>query len=340
MPVRKNKNKWLAELMIERQRYRKQFGTEEEALSFEAELRKRKKLGESLTDLLTVEEAATFGDMVDRCYSRYWAASANESQVMSNMKILESFFGRDTFIEDITVNRIDDFIGHLESLKRAPATINQKLAHLGKILRYSVERGYLRERPKIERVKQPSNERRVFFDYETEADIMDYLGDNNPDFFDWFVFAIDTGIRPGEIQQLTKRCFRTDPVLGPVVDVQDVKDTHGTTERRTVPLTKRADSAARRQLWDSSGPFVRWTSAERRTAWAAVRENVDMDPELVPYCCRHTTATRLVQQGCNLKAIQKLMGHKTLDMTLKYVKLVPSDLLGCVKALEKPKQTA
>jgi site-specific recombinase XerD len=286
MPVRKNKNKWLAELMIERQRYRKQFGTEEEALSFEAELRKRKKLGESLTDLLTVEEAATFGDMVDRCYSRYWAASANESQVMSNMKILESFFGRDTFIEDITVNRIDDFIGHLESLKRAPATINQKLAHLGKILRYSVERGYLRERPKIERVKQPSNERRVFFDYE------------------------------------------------------EVKDTHGTTERRTVPLTKRADSAARRQLWDSSGPFVRWTSAERRTAWAAVRENVDMDPELVPYCCRHTTATRLVQQGCNLKAIQKLMGHKTLDMTLKYVKLVPSDLLGCVKALEKPKQTA
>ena len=61
-----------------------------------------------------------------------------------------------------------------------------------------------------------------------------------------------------------------------------------------------------------------------------------MDPELVPYCCRHTTATRLVQQGVNLKAVQKWMGHKTLEMTLKYVKLVPQDLIFGKNALEKP----
>tara|TARA_Y100000401_G_scaffold43799_1_gene33468 strand:- start:1453 stop:1557 length:105 start_codon:yes stop_codon:yes gene_type:complete len=34
------------------------------------------------------------------------------------------------------------------------------------------------------------------------------------------------------------------------------------------------------------------------------------------------------------------MGHKTLDMTLKYVKLVPDDLLFGKQALEKPQRVA
>jgi len=339
MAIRKNKNKWLADLMIQRQRYRKQFDTQEEASAFEAELRKRNKLGEPIDALIETKDnspTATFGEMSDKTFNRYWANSKNEEQVISNIKILEAFFGSDTPVDDITVHRIDDFIGHLQSLSRAPATINQKLAHLGKVLRFAEERGYIKVKPKIERVPQPSNERMVFFDYDTEADILGYLSDHNPDFFDWFIFAIDTGIRPGEIQALTKRCFRTDPVLGPVVDVREVKDTAGTTEPRTVPLTERAFSAARRQTRESLAPFSKWTSASRRIAWGKVRENVDMDPDLVPYCARHTTATRLVQQGVNLKAVQKWMGHKTLDMTLKYVKLVPQDLIFGKNALEKP----
>ena len=119
------------------------------------------------------------------------------------MKILEEFFGSETPIKDITVHRIDDLIGYLQSLNRAPATINQKLATLSKIIRFAHERGYLKNKPRIERVTQPSNERLVFFDYDVEADILGYLADNEPAFFDWFIFAIDTGIRPKEILSLS-----------------------------------------------------------------------------------------------------------------------------------------
>lgn len=341
MPTRANKNKWMADLMLDRIRYRKQFDTAEEAQAFEAELRKRNKLGEPIDALIETKDSsptATFGEMSDKTFTRYWANSKNEEQCISNMKILEKFFGSELPIKDITVHRIDDFIGHLQSLNRAPATINQKLATLSKIIRFAHERGYLETKPRIERVTQPSNERLVFFDYDVEADIIGYLGDHNPDFCDWFLFAIDTGIRPGEIQALTKKCFRRDPVLGPVVDVREVKNTAGTSEQRTIPLTDRAVSAVRRQMRDTEYPFGTWTSDARRIVWDKVRENVDMDSELVPYCCRHTTATRLVQQGVNLKAVQTWMGHKTLEMTLKYVKLVPQDLIFGKNALEKPQQ--
>ena len=339
MPIRANKNKWLADIMLDRIRYRKQFDTVEEAQVFEAELRKRNKLGEPIDALIETKETsptATFGEMSDKTFTRYWANSKNEEQCISNMKILEKFFGSDTPIKDITVHRIDDFIGHLQSLNRAPATINSKLASLSKIIRFAHERGYLETKPRIEKVTQPSNERLVFFDYDVEADILDYLSDNEPAFFDWFVFAIDTGIRPGEIQALTKKCFRRDPVLGLVVDVREVKNTAGTSDQRTIPLTDRAVSAVRRQMRDTDHPFGTWTEDARRIVWKKVRKNVDMAPELVPYCCRHTTATRLVQQGVNLKAVQRWMGHKTLEMTLKYVKLVPQDLIFGKNALEKP----
>ena len=340
MAIRKNKNKWMADLMLDRIRFRKQFDTAEEAQVFESELRKRKKLGEPIAELVAnpkdTNPTVTFGDMSDKTFNRYWAGSKNEEQCISNMKILEEFFGSDTPIQDITVHRIDDFIGHLQSLNRAPATINQKLASLSKIVRFAYERGYLKNKPKIERVTQPSNERLVFFDYDVEADIIGYLGDHDPAFCDWFLFAIDTGIRPGEIELLTKRSFRRDPVLGLVVDVKEVKNTAGTSEQRTIPLTDRAVSAVRRQMRDTDYPFGRWTSSARRIVWDKLRDAVDMDPELVPYCCRHTTATRLVQQGVNLKAVQRWMGHKTLEMTLKYVKLVPQDLIFGKNALEKP----
>ena len=339
MAIRQNKNKWMADLMLDRIRYRKHFDTPEEAQVFEAELRKRNKLGEPIDALIETKDSsptATYGEMSDKTFNRYWANSKNEDQCISNMKILEEFFGAETPIKDITVHRIDDLIGHLQGLNRAPATINSKLASLSKIIRFAHERGYLKNKPRIERVTQPNNERLVFFDYDVEADILGYLADNEPAFFDWFIFAIDTGIRPGETMALTKKCFRKDPVLGPVVDVREVKNTAGTTEARTIPLTDRAVSAVRRQMRDLVVPFGRWTSAARRIVWDKVRENVDMDPDLVPYCCRHTTATRLVQQGVNLKAVQKWMGHKTLEMTLKYVKLVPQDLIFGKNALERP----
>ena len=339
MPIRANKNKWLADLMLDRIRYRKQFDTPEEASAWEAEIRKRRKLGQPIAALVETKDSsptATFGEMSDKTFTRYWANSKNEDQCISNMKILEKFFGSETPIEDLTVHRIDDLIGHLQSLNRAPATINQKLATLSKIIRFAHERGYLETKPRIERVTQPSNERLVFFDYDVEADILGYLGDHNPDFCDWFLFALDTGIRPKEIRSLSKRSFRRDPVLGPVVDVREVKNTAGTSEQRTIPLTDRAARAVRIQMRDTDYPFGRWSAEARRIVWDKVRKNVDMDPELVPYCCRHTTATRLVQQGVNLKAVQRWMGHKTLEMTLKYVKLVPQDLIFGKNALERP----
>jgi site-specific recombinase XerD len=54
---------------------------------------------------------------------------------------------------------------------------------------------------------------------------------------------------------------------------------------------------------------------------------------------RHTFASRLAMAGVDLRRIQELMGHKTIQMTCRYAHLAPADLLAAVEKLV-PEPTA
>jgi integrase len=51
------------------------------------------------------------------------------------------------------------------------------------------------------------------------------------------------------------------------------------------------------------------------------------------HCNRHTTASRLVMAGVNLKAVQAIMGHKTINMTMRYAHLAPNHLEAAMEAI-------
>jgi len=53
---------------------------------------------------------------------------------------------------------------------------------------------------------------------------------------------------------------------------------------------------------------------------------------------RHTFASRLAQRGASLKAIQDLLGHADLKMTMRYAHLAQNDLRDAVSVLSlKPR---
>ena len=54
------------------------------------------------------------------------------------------------------------------------------------------------------------------------------------------------------------------------------------------------------------------------------------------HVCRHTFASHLVMKGVPLAAVQLLMGHTTIAMTMRYAHLAPDHLRSAMEVLEAP----
>ena len=54
-----------------------------------------------------------------------------------------------------------------------------------------------------------------------------------------------------------------------------------------------------------------------------------------PHILRHTFTSRLVMAGVDLRTVQELMGHKTIDMTMRYSHLSPDHKRAAMETLEQ-----
>ena len=336
MSVRVNHNKYMVDFMIDGQRIRRQFDTELDAQAFEIDTRRQHQYGKPIEE---IEDRIVFTlrQMLDKTFVKYWQDKPNEEVSGVNMKILERFFKPSTPLNSITTERVDDFIMYLQNKGNAPSTVNSKLSTLSKCIRYAYDRGYIKVKPKIERPKVGNNARLRFFDLQEEEAIIELLDEQGNDkqrFKNFLMWSIDSGMRPKEARNIHQRDVRKDDALGWVVDIRKPKSVSGTTLPRTLPLTDRAVRAWEEMNDQSPYPLAKFDKAEIRKQWDWVRSALsNTEKEFVFYLTRHTCASRLVQQGVDITIVQKWMGHKNIQTTMIYAKLIPANLLDARKAL-------
>ena len=328
----KKSNRFMADFMVKGVRYRRQWPTYEEAASWEAELKKRIRLGIPYTELLEgTGDFITLGELCDKTMVRYWEGTANEKAQRSNIKLLLEHYGQDYDVSQLDVAAIDTFIFALEKQGLAKATINRRLSSLSKVLTFGVDRGFLTHKPKIEQ-KKLSNGRMRFLTEEEEYEIIDILeATGRDDFARFFEWQTDTGMRPIEARNIPQTAVREDPQHGWLVDLSKTKNNYP----RTIWLTDRAYKAYV-ALSDEKFPFARFTESRIAAAWKAVREALnETDKEFVFYLTRHTCASRLVQRNVPLQIVKEWMGHRNFEMTLRYAKLTPTNMLDARNALQQ-----
>ena len=74
-------------------------------------------------------------------------------------------------------------------------------------------------------------------------------------------------------------------------------------------------------------------------AFAHVADKAGL-PDVTFHTLRHTFASRLVQGGATMKAVQELLGHGTMQTTMRYAHLAPNDLRNAVDLLSAPRSGA
>jgi len=323
----------MADFMVKGVRYRRQWATYEEAAAWESELKKRIRLGIPYTELLEgTGDSITLGELSDKTMVRYYEGTPYESKQRSCMNKLLNHFGHNYDAAQLDVLAIDTYVQAMEQKGLANATINRHLSCLSKVLTFGVDRGFIPHKPKIEQ-KRVSNARMRFLTEEEEYEIIDTLeASGRDDFARFFEWQLDTGMRPIESRFVPSMAIREDPVNGWLVDLRKTKNSYP----RTLWLTKRAHNAYL-ALSDENLPFARFTESKIATAWKFVREALGetVDKEFVFYITRHTCASRLVQRGQDLFVVKEWMGHKNIEMTMRYAKLTPTNMLDARNALEQ-----
>jgi len=279
--------------------------------------------------------AMNLRELAEEVRNRHWRGCKSEDTLWIQARDVYRRLGASRSVREINENVIDDLIYQLERDGKSNGTINRRLAALSKMLKHAYRRGYISRMPVIER-KRESEGRMRWLSYDEEVVLIAKFRELRHDqMADFIEVLIDTGLRTGE---LFKLCGRDVNVEERVIYLWDTKNG----KSRSVPLTQRALNALQRNYKsDSELPLFNFTRHAFRHQWDLVKAliGLDGDKEFVPHSLRHTCATRLVEKGIDLRVIQEFLGHRAIQTTIRYAKVVPKSLHAARDALELSDQS-
>ena len=255
---------------------------------------------------------------------------------------LEPAFGALT-LDQITLARVEEYKARKLREGLSAKTVNNHLTVLRKLLTTAQEWSRLEAVPRIRWLRTPEPEFRFLSFEETER----LIARADETWRPMIVLALRTGLRLGEL--LALRWVDVDLRAGRIVVRQS--RTRGVTtipkggRKREVPLSDEALATlkAHRHL---RGELVFCTAEGKpltkgETKWplwtACKRAGIE---RLGWHVLRHTFASHLVMRGATLKAVQELLGHTTIEMTMRYAHLAPEAKREAVRLLDGGTPTA
>jgi len=194
----------------------------------------------------------------------------------------------------------------------------------------------------IKGVKIPNaqNGRIRFLSYEEARRLLEALKKVSRQVHDMALISLHTGMRAGEIFNMKN--YDIDLENG-IIDIPDSKNKQSRkafmTEGVRAILRERARGKTMEYVFKSNkGGRV----MEVSDSYARVVERLgftegikDRRYKITFHSLRHTFASWLALQGEPILTIKELLGHKTLEMTLRYAHLVPDQKRGAVARMER-----
>ncbi|MDD2770214.1 MAG: tyrosine-type recombinase/integrase [Methylococcus sp.] len=136
----------------------------------------------------------------------------------------------------------------------------------------------------------------------------------NPDVYLVAVLALSTGARWSEAEGLKRQNVRVSPGLVTFSNTKSGKN-------RSVPIRDDLANSLASRL--EQGGFERCYYAFR---FAMIRAGIELPEGQLAHVLRHTFASYFVIKGGNILTLQRILGHSSLIVTMRYAHLAPDHL--------------
>lgn len=319
MAIRKLSNgRWQVDLRLSPdKRVRKQFKTRLEAARFEQFLLSR---SESSKEWLGHSDKRRLSDLVNTWFNVHGYSLRDGLRRKSKLNLVTSALG-DPAAKKLTAG---DFAAY--RLKRLQSgitakTLNNELGYLRAVfneLRSLSEIDY--ENPLAFLKPLQQQERSLSWLTHSQIDeLLQSIKDrsDNPHVYLITVVCLSTGARWSESENLTPKSLRSNTVTFEGTKSGKVRSVPITLELKNMLLSH----------WSQYGNFTSSLSSFRR---ALSRTTIELPRGQASHVLRHSFASHFMQNGGNILTLQKILGHSSLTMTLRYAHLAPEHLTDAV----------
>ncbi|MDR3414277.1 MAG: site-specific integrase [Formivibrio sp.] len=303
----------------------------------------RKKLPEALRG-----RAVTFGELAEKAklYSEESHTPQHHHQFLIKLQIIGEHFN-ELPAEGITSEDIQEWLlEQSEEREWTPATRNRYRDAFSLVFRKAVENHALTVNPAtLVKAKPEHNERVRFLSAEEETKLLAVLQKNWPEHIPAFFLSIHTGMRAGEQFQLKWCDVSLDRRQISLAKTKNGKARHiplNAVALQALQERKRAQQDYRvkqkEKGADLGEPVYVFRDADEDPQHNYRRwfNEAQAEAKIKDYswhCNRHTFASRLVMAGVDLRTVAELMGHSSIQMTMRYAHLAPQHNRAAVDRL-------
>jgi len=287
------------------------------------------------------ETQVTFNELAEKYVENFRTQRAFQSSKRYLLAVVQEHFGGRR-LSQITYLDLETYRNKRKatlangSKPRADASVNREMALIGHMLGKAVKWGWLESSPfkKGKRLMFKENNQRLRFLTESEVAALlkgsDDLKAYSPYLRPLVETALLTGMRRGELLSL-----KWEQIRNGFIYLTETKSGKG----RQIPINDRLAQVFRevRRGNQLKSEFVfcdsqgrRFSQVKRSFASTCRRAGIEA---FRFHDLRHTFASRLVMRGASLKAVQELLGHADLKMTMRYAHLSHEHLRDSVNLL-------
>ncbi len=243
----------------------------------------------------------------------------------ASIKVLKHFF-RGAALQEIGPEQVERFKAKRKA-DVSPASVNRELACLKTIFAKAVEWGKIPENPvkAVKKFKENNVKERILNGAEARKLLECAAAGIRP----VLIVALNTGMRRNEILSLKWR--GVDFVKGFIL-IEDSKSG----KSRKVPMNAAVFETLKALPRSSEHVFFNPETKDHikdiKTAFRAACVRAEIKG-LRLHDLRHTAASKMIEAGVDLVTVSRILGHSTIQMTMRYAHPTPENMRRAVEKL-------